>query len=107
MQKTSAQIADEVLFKLSMRMPFAREISLVRKANLNPADLALQAQKKQLLREGSNSFRTYEQQSRGKIRPKSFSDFDRPQGALWAQGTKVRETPYKPPVLLTSFGSPA
>lgn len=104
MQKTASQIAEEVLVKLSMRAPFTKEISLVRRANLNPTDVALQAQKKQLLREGSDVFRDYERQGRGRIRPKSFSQFEKPVGPLWAQGTQAREIPQRIPKALHMFG---
>jgi hypothetical protein len=104
MQKTASQIADEVLVKLSMRMPFSKQLSAVRRANLNPADVALQAEKKQVLREGSDTFRTYERHSRGRIRPKNFSQFDKPVGSLWTQGTHTREVPQRIPKALHLFG---
>ena len=105
MTKTASQIADEVLMKLSMKMPYSGLLATVGKANANPANLAARAEKVTALRNAPDAARNVERDFRpGRHKRKALSAFERPQGELWAQGTHAREAPHKPTRSLGMFG---
>ena len=83
MQKTASQIADEVLMKLSMKMPFSGLLNTVGRANANPTNLAARAEKITALKNAPDAARDIERNFRpGRYKRKALSSFDRPQGEL-------------------------
>lgn len=104
MHKTASQIADDVIYKIAMRLPGLEIIQAVGRSNKNPLDMALRLKKVQALREAPDSVRELERRMRR--RPlRDFSKFGPSNGPLFNRGTGPTDPITKKRIPLSAWPS--